>query len=146
MPSIYPSLKPVQQEAASANHIYSEHIHPKSIIQKFEQLVKNNGHSGSDAEVDVCIPKSISSNTNFSTQTDLNQGSLTYISAVDSEASPRGFDQNDDEIVDDEYNDEDDSYNESQSDVNEDTYQEDQSDADEFYGEIEAQSVSCKVR
>lgn len=144
VPSIYPSLKPVQQEAASANHIYSEHIHPKSIIQKFEQLVKNNGHSGSDAEVDVCIPKSISSNTNFSTQTELNQGSLTYISAVDSEVSPRGFDQNDDEIVDDEYNDEDDSYNESQSDVNEDTYQEDQSDADEFYGEVEAQSVSCK--
>lgn len=134
-PSIFPSLKKIQviEKPVSSNNIYSEHIHPKSIIQKFEQMVKNNAQQEAENTEPGSMPKSISSNTNISSVADTNIGSLTYISSVVSEVSPRTFEdgENDD---DEEENIEADEYDSDQNEtykLNDRNYQEDSNDNSE---------------
>ncbi len=134
VPSIYPNLKSIQNisvpPVSTANHIYSEHIHPKSIIEKFEQLVKNNGQHIQAIEVEqvTTIPKSISSNTNFSSTSDAfrGSGSLTYISSVISDTSPRDFDNDDGDSEEEE----------DDQDINDNTYKSNQTETDELYEEM----------
>jgi len=139
--SIFPSLKAIQtnQPATSApttNHIYSEHIHPKSIIEKFEQMVKNNGQQIQAIEVEqiTTMPKSISSNTNFSSISDpcRGSGSLTYISSVISDASPREFENDDDSEEEDE-------------DINDHTYKTNHTETDELYEELSNETETQKA-
>ncbi len=140
--SIFPSLKAIQtnQPATSAsttNHIYSEHIHPKSIIEKFEQMVKNNGQQIQAIEVEqiTTMPKSISSNTNFSSISDAcrGSGSLTYISSVISDASPREFENDDD------------SEEEEDEDINDHTYKTNHTETDELYEELSNETETQKA-
>lgn len=141
--SIFPSLKSIQtpeiqnKKPPKSNQIYEEHIHPQSIIQKFEQMVKNNGQKGvsngeniETIEAISLIPKSISNSTNFSTNTDLNRGSLTYISSVVDETSPRTFEEDDEDEDEDEEDDE--SYNE-EDDNSTRTYRGNHTETDELY-------------
>ena len=143
VPSIFPSLKHIERNIEtetvtltvtnSSNNIYSEHINPKSIIHKFELLVKNNGR---EEAVDMVsenngIPKSNSCTTNISSATDPNRcsGSLTYISSVISETSPRDFNDNeeDDDVQ---------AIDSEEEDENEETYQGNHTDTDELYEEL----------
>lgn len=142
--SIFPSLSSLRQNAEqanhaqrtdkipSSNHIYSEHIHPKSIIQKFEQLVKNNGQciQSLEAETITSMPKSISTGTNFSDCR--GSGSLTYISSVVSDSSPvRDFE--DEESSEESDSDEEE---EEEEDVNDQTYKGNHTETDDLYEEL----------
>lgn len=156
VPSIFPSLKHIENHNAkasntiskSSNNIYSEHINPKSIIHKFEQLVKNNARE-SDNNNDMVIentgiPKSVSCTTNMSSATDPTRcsGSLTYISSVVSETSPRNFNDDDEEEDDDsdvqdiDDSEEDDDEAEDEENLNEETYQGNHTETDELYEEL----------
>lgn len=132
---IFPNLSKLTQHqheqqvstASKSQGIYSENIHPKSIIQKFEQMVKNNANGPVD-QAHTVIPKSMSSGTNFSEN---NRASLTYISSVMSDQSPRDFDEDE----------------EQNNDSNERTYKASESDTSEIYEEVsyEAHSVNNQV-
>lgn len=158
VPSIFPSLKHIENQNAeasntiskSSNNIYSEHINPKSIIHKFEQLVKNNARQ-SDNNNDMAvensgIPKSVSCTTNMSSATDPTRcsGSLTYISSVVSETSPRNFNDDDEEEnddsdiqdIDDSEEEDDEEEEEGDDNVNEETYQGNHTETDELYEEL----------
>lgn len=155
VPSIFPSLKHIDNHNAesshtiprSSNNIYSEHINPKSIIHKFEQLVKNNARESENAEMvpeNTGIPKSVSCTTNMSSATDPTRcsGSLTYISSVVSETSPRDFNDDDDDEEDDDSDAEEvesedsEDTDEDDVDINEETYQGNHTETDELYEEL----------
>lgn len=129
---IFPNLAKIAQQnptkteqAPSSSHgIYSENINPKSIIHKFEQMVRNNGQQQAATEQQAIIPKSLSSGTNFSEN---NRASLTYISSVISDHSPRDFDDDEEE-------------DEEQNESNERTYKVSESETSEIYEEVSYES------
>ena len=139
VPSIFPKLKPIRQEQrqvateSSLNSIYSEHIHPKSIIQKFEQLVKNNAvpsPSGGSGNVELVsethtnvttMTKSTSNGTNCSSFVNENRNSLTYVSSGISEAS--NFEEDGVDV-------------DETMENNDDTFKHNQSEEDAIYEEL----------
>ena len=136
VPSIFPKLKPIRQEQrqatpeSSSNSIYTEHIHPKSIIQKFEQLVKNNAATCPSVNVELVsethtnvttMTKSTSNGTNCSSFVNENRNSLTYVSSGISEAS--NFEE--DEVDVDET-----------MENNDETFKNNQSEEDAIYEEL----------
>lgn len=139
VPSIFPSLKSIVHNPVSLpvkkENIYADSINPRSIIQKFERMVKNNGQKINELEVEtlVTMPKSVSSNTNFTSVTEPSRESetLTFISSVISDASPRSFEGEEEEDGDE--------------DSNDLTYKGNHTETDELYEELSRDSATQKA-
>jgi hypothetical protein len=125
VPSIFPKLKPIRHESnvsssimtttpltsvnqlhekppnlQNANNIYTEHIHPKSIIQKFEQLVQKNNNMTTIPSAPVIENTTTTIPLIGKNQSTSNRSSLTYVSSGVSESSisvRSNFDQDDED-------------------------------------------------